>query len=64
MIRKNDGKPRIVESCLKSLGKHIGAPEGTWVPVIGIEISRIYFLYGAKAHKIVHGRKIYNTKEI
>ena len=35
----------------KADGKHRDAPEGTWMSVSRIEISCIYFLYGAKAHK-------------
>ena len=35
----------------KNDGKYRGTAEGTWVPVRGIEIPCIYFLYGPKAHK-------------
>ena len=32
-------------------GKHIGAPEETWVPVGGINMTFFYLLYGVKVHK-------------
>ena len=35
----------------KNDGKYRGTAEGTWMPINGIEIPCIYFLYGAKAHK-------------
>ena len=42
---------KVLQLIAKNDGKHRGAPEGTQVNASRIEITCIYFLYGAKAHE-------------
>ena len=52
---------RVIE---KHDGKHIGAPEGSLLSVIGIEVLCIFFCMGQRLIKIVYGRKLNNVKKI
>ena len=42
---------KVLQLIVKIEVKHRSAPEGTWVPIGGIQISCFYFLYGVKFHK-------------